>query len=149
MPQLQWSLPTHVSNVVQMVASPNDGLLALLDEKGQIFLVDQEGSVELSSSSDNMKNIKWRQFQELFCTTDNSVLTGIFFFLSKCSGLKIINTQPGIRDRVLAVPRPICNGQRQSRTKGQRPDSNAKIDQMSCKEQSERILKLPTSPSNK
>ena len=58
-------------------------------------------------------------------------------------------TQPGIRDRVFAVPRPICNGQRQSRTKGQRPDSNAKIDQMSCKEQSECILKLPTSPSNK
>ena len=47
------------------------------------------------------------------------------------------------------VPRPIFNGQRQSRTKGQRPDANAEIDQMSCKKQSERILKLPTLPSNK
>ena len=64
-------------------------------------------------------------------------------------GTKSNETQPGIRARVLAGPRPICNGQRQSRTEGQRPDLNAEIDEMSCKEQFEHILKLPTSPRNK
>ncbi len=87
----------------------------------------------------------------LFVTKDRvcfeNVMKSRYLIRQKCDE-KLMSTQPGIRARVLAVPRPICNGQRKSRTKGQRPDSNAEIDQMSCKEQSEHILKLPTFPSN-